>query len=397
MSIEIFKYMKFSAMALIYTPAIIYLLLQGGGWALLVPLCVITLQIVFDNALEKDASTQKYKHLWFLNTLVYIQVPLTYLAVFVLVWQVAPGDLFGFGQWIENTVGWEVLEKHQQFTLLDGIIAATACGFYFSVSTLIGHELTHRLDSPFAMLVGRWILAIVGDSQFSISHVYAHHKNVATEADAATARRGENLYRFFLRSSAGQYREAWQFEAGRLRNQRKAVFSLRNRVITGLIMTASIWILIGWLGGWQAALCYFIFMFVAKFLFESVNYIEHYGLVRVPGTRVEPRHSWDCRNVMSSYNYLNLTRHSDHHASARKPYWQLSTQEDAMDLQYGYMFYILLAMFPPLFHQVIVPRLKQWDQQCATPLERVLANEANVRSGLIALQELSDSNIGTAN
>ena len=97
------------------------------------------------------------------------------------------------------------------------------------------------------------------------------------------------------------------------------------------------------MGGAEAILCYLVFIFVAKFLFESVNYIEHYGLVRVPNTKVMPRHSWDCRNVMSTFNYLNLTRHSDHHANARKPYWDLETQDSAMDLAHGYMFYILLA------------------------------------------------------
>lgn len=382
-----FKYARFTAMAFLYSPIIIILLLHGSSLALFLPLTVIVLQVSLDNLLPKYTPRQTYAHAWFLDALVFIQVPLSYLALLVLLWQIAPGDLFGIGQGIESVTGLKILESHYQFSLKDGLLSALACGFYFSVNTLIGHELTHRLTSPFSMFWGRLSLALVGDAQFAISHVHAHHKNVATPEDAATARRGENLYQFFIRSAAGQYRESWEFESKRLARLGRSAWSLRNEVISGLMLTGLIALMFLVLAGWQGLLCYAVFVVTAKFLFESVNYIEHYGLVRVPGQKVEPRHSWDCQNSLSTFNYLNLTRHSDHHANANKPYWELESKDDAMDLPYGYMAFILLATVPPLWHQIMTPRLLAWDRDIATPEERALAQKANQASGISALMQ----------
>jgi alkane 1-monooxygenase len=48
---------------------------------------------------------------------------------------------------------------------------------------------------------------------FYVAHVKGHHKLVATHEDPASARRGENLYAFAIRSIIGQSRETWTFEA----------------------------------------------------------------------------------------------------------------------------------------------------------------------------------------
>ncbi|MEI5639790.1 MULTISPECIES: alkane 1-monooxygenase [unclassified Pseudoalteromonas] len=376
------KYIRFMAMAFVFSPAMILLLIHGSSLAIFLPMSVIVLQVVLDNLLPKYTAKPAYQHKWFLDFLLFVQVPLTMVGLFVLMWQIAPGDLFGFGAWIEQNTSLKVLESHAAFTLKDGLLSAMACGFYFSVNTLIGHELTHRLEKPTSMFFGKLALALVGDSQFSISHVYAHHKNVATPLDAATARRGENLYAFFIRSSLGQYKESWEFETNRLRRLKKNPYGLSNQVISGLLLTSIFALCCYFLSGFNGLICYLIFIFVAKFLFESVNYIEHYGLVRVPGEKVEPRHSWDCRNVMSTFNYLNLTRHSDHHANARKPYWDLEIQPTAADLPLGYMASILLSTIPPIWHRVSVPMLLDWDQRFATKAEKKLALEANAKSGL---------------
>ena len=380
-----FKYIRFSAMALLYSPLMIFLLLNGSHLALLLPLSVIVLQVILDNILPKYTDKPDYKNAWFLDLLLYIQIPLSYLALFILMWQIAPGDLFGFGQWVELTFPMSIMDAHNAFTFEDGVLSAMACGFYFSVNTLIGHELTHRLNKPFSMFCGKASLVLVGDLQFAISHVYAHHKNVATPLDAATARRGESLYAFFIRSTLGQYREAWEFECLRLTRKGKNPFFISNQVISGILMSVSILFAFYFFSGLEGAICYAVFVFVAKFLFESINYIEHYGLVRVPGEKVEPRHSWDCQNSLSTFNYLNLTRHSDHHANARKPYWELETKATAVDLPLGYMTFLLISTIPPLWHALIIPKLLEWDESFANPQEKELAYKANQSSGLAKL------------
>ncbi len=379
------KYFKFTAMAFLYSPVIILFLLHGSYLVIFLAMTVILVQVIFDNLLPKYTGKPEYAHTLFLNFLVYLQIPLSYFAVFVLLWQVAPGDLFGFGAWIESTTGLRIMEAHENFSTSNAVVSAAACGFYLSISTLIGHELTHRLDKPLDVFLGKLSLALVGDAQFMVSHVYAHHKNVATPLDAATARRGENLYGFVIRSALGQYRESWEFEVNRLKRIGKNLYSFSNQVVSGLLYTLGIAGVFYVFAGFYGVLCYTIFVLVAKFIFETVNYIEHYGLIRVPGTKVLPRHSWDCQNVMSTFNYLNLTRHSDHHANSRKPYWELEVQDTAVDLPYGYMAFILIALFPPLFHKVITPRLLEWDEQCASEGEKEIAYIANQKSGIAEL------------
>ena len=148
--------------------------------------------------------------------------------------------------------------------------------------------------------------------------MYAHHANVGTVLDAATARRGESVYRFFIRSTLGQYRESWAIEGQRLRSKGKPLVSLHNRVITGVLMSLVYGVLCYLAAGITGAVIYVVIAVTAKYLFETINYIEHYGVVRVPGTQVKPRHSWDCDTRLSSNALLNLARHADHHANAQK-------------------------------------------------------------------------------
>jgi hypothetical protein len=109
---------------------------------------------------------------------------------------------------------------------------------------------------------------------------------------------------------------------------------------------------------------------VSTFAYQAVQYIEHYGLVRVAGTPVAPRHSWGCSTSASSHALINLTRHSHHHADARVKYWELVPMDGTLDLPYGYAGHSALAMIPPLWYRFAHPRLAQWDADLATPAER---------------------------
>ena len=69
------------------------------------------------------------------------------------------------------------------------------------IGTNIGHELTHRTNKKIDVTFGRWMFSMSCNADFSIEHVYGHHVNVCTDKDPASARRGENVYSFFLRST----------------------------------------------------------------------------------------------------------------------------------------------------------------------------------------------------
>ena len=61
---------------------------------------------------------------------------------------------------------------------------------------------------------------------------------------------------------------------------------------------------------------------------------------------------------------FNLTRHSEHHTSPRKPFWELENHPtDAPVLPHGYMATVLIALVPPLWYRYIERLLRPWHQE----------------------------------
>jgi len=225
---------------------------------------------------------------------------------------------------------------------------------------IAAHEMVHS-PSAGERALGLSLLATVGYMQFRISHVHGHHVRAATAQDPATARRGESVYAFIVRSATGQLREAWAFEAKRLRRQGREVLGPGNRLlwyfaIEGLVAAAA-----AALG--PAALAFTIGQaVVAIFLLEVFNYVAHYGIVRrtTPSGRPErlaARHSWNSARRMNNWSLFNMGRHSDHHRRPTRAYQQLEAMPDARELPSGYAGAILLALAPPLWRRVMDPRL----------------------------------------
>jgi alkane 1-monooxygenase len=127
------------------------------------------------------------------------------------------------------------------------------------------------------------------------------------------------------------------------------------------------------LGGWYGVLISLATALVSKSLLESVNYIQHYGLVREPGSGVAHRHSWDTDKPVSLCLLWNVTRHAHHHARPSDPYWNLQSLDDSPKLRFGYMTTIILAFLPPVWHRFMAPRLREWDETFATAIERDLS------------------------
>lgn len=229
------------------------------------------------------------------------------------------------------------------------------------IGITIAHELIHR-SRRWERWLGESLLASVLYMHFSIEHVRGHHSQVATIHDPATARRGQSLYQFWWPSVWGQLRSAWKLETNRLRKLKRPVWGPHNQML--------------WYAGWQLALCLVLAllfgpMFLAIFivtsalsfsLLEAVNYIEHYGLQRQRRSdgsyqRVTAAHSWNSNAIISRCLLLELTRHSDHHAVASRPYQILRTHADAPQLPTGYSGMILLALVPPLWFRCMDRRL----------------------------------------
>jgi alkane 1-monooxygenase len=97
-------------------------------------------------------------------------------------------------------------------------------------------------------------------------------------------------------------------------------------------------------------------------LLETVNYIEHYGLLRLKTEsgryeRVKEIHSWNSNHVIGRIVLYELTRHSDHHYKTSKKYQILDCHDESPQMPYGYPTSMVLAMIPPIWFKVMNKRI----------------------------------------
>jgi alkane 1-monooxygenase len=241
-------------------------------------------------------------------------------------------------------------------------------GFVLSVGTVSGslgiviaHELGHHLQQA-DKLLARFTLASVCYMHFHIEHNRGHHSKVATPEDPASARYGEDLYRFLPRTLVGSFTHAWHLEEIRLAKLGVGTWSWKNPMLwcvaAPLLMAGGFYLVFG-----LAALGYFFAQaLIAVVLLETVNYIEHYGLERraLPDgshERMTAAHSWNSNHRLSSYFLFNLTRHSHHHIQVQRHYQALAHEDESPQLPVGYAGMLMLAFFPPLWRRVVHPRI----------------------------------------
>lgn len=231
-------------------------------------------------------------------------------------------------------------------------VAALSTGLCSGASGIIvAHELGHRRRSWLLDTLRRFCLGSALYGHFTTEHNHTHHKHVATTADPATARRGESLWAFVVRTIPAQFIGAW------IVHERKGRSGLRNPVGHGLVTAlAGLSILYGAFGLWT--LCAFLVQAgFAVFLLEYINYIRHYGLERQPGERVRSDHAWQSEARWSRWTLLELTRHPAHHLRASSPYWQLRPYTDSPSLPSGYYGCFWLAVIPPLWRRIVHSRI----------------------------------------
>jgi hypothetical protein len=347
--------------------------LLTGGWALWLGYgCAFVLSTVVDEAAGEDTTLRTCSPARFLDAMLFLTLPLIALNVLALALLFGSGNGFGLVPVLAIVdFDIEAARAASGFWTLLGALMGTGL-FIGAAATNVAHELTHRTHDRLAMLAGRWLLAFSFDTSFSIEHVYGHHRNVCTPVDPATSRRGEYVLAFFLRSTLHGNISAWRIETERLRRKKLGLWSLHNRMITGQLMSITILAFALAIGGVWAAIAFIIVAIQGKLYLELVNFIEHYGLVRVPGKGVEARHAWNTYKLISSGLLYNLPRHSHHHMYAAKPFWTLEKEPEGPIYPYGYMTMILISLVPPVWHRVVDPLLAKWDQTSASDGERAI-------------------------
>ncbi|MER5402100.1 alkane 1-monooxygenase [Streptomyces sp. NPDC002599] len=251
--------------------------------------------------------------------------------------------------------------SHGELSLAAGLGLGATTGVVAGVAINTAHELGHKREQLERRL-SRMALAQSWYGHFYVEHNHGHHIRVATPEDPASSRMGESFWRFLPRTVVGSIRSAWLLERRRLNRRGRPVWSRHNDILTAWAISAALFGMLTATFGWMV-LPYLLLQAVLGFcLLETVNYVEHYGLLRRRRPdgryeRVAPQHSWNSNNTISNLFLFQLQRHSDHHANPLRRYQTLRHFDEAPQLPSGYATMIVTAWFPPLWRRVMDPRL----------------------------------------
>jgi len=227
----------------------------------------------------------------------------------------------------------------------------------------VAHELGHK-SGLIHQLGAKLLLCPCLYMHFIIEHNRGHHLFVSTPQDPATSRYGEVVYTFWFRSVIMSYLHAWELESKRLRKLNESVIGLNNEMIRFTFIQFLYLLLVYLLFGQFALFIAITIGCVSFLLLETINYIEHYGLMRelLPDgryERVNVNHSWNSDHIIGRIMLYELTRHSDHHYKASKKYQVLESYDSSPQLPFGYPSSMLIALIPPLWFYIMNPRVKQ--------------------------------------
>ena len=228
----------------------------------------------------------------------------------------------------------------------------------------VGHELGHR-TSRFERFLGEVLLLTSLETHFLPYHNSGHHYNVATPKDPATARKGEWIFTFWFRSQIGSYLQAWKIEAAKLKKKGNYFISLSNRMLIYTFAQITLLFTIYFVFDMKTMLAYTTASLFGIVMLETVNYIEHYGLLRKQKEngnyeRVQPYHSWNSNHIVGRTILFELSRHSDHHYKASKHYQMLDSIPNSPQMITGYPGMMLLALIPPLWFKIMHKQLKNY-------------------------------------
>lgn len=333
----------------ILLPAIVLVSLYFGGyWSFftiafafgLIPVLEFFLTGNTDN-LSKEEEVVERKKLSY-DLMIYALVPIQYGLLVYFLYRVSFTPIL----WYEML----------GMTIAMGI----ACGV---LGINVGHELGHR-SNKFEQVLAKALLTTSMYLHFFIEHNRGHHKNIATRLDPATARKGENLYAFYIRSIRDSWKSAWELERHRLAKAGLPFISWHNEMLRYQAYQVLFVAVIGVAFGWTGLLAFLVAALIGALLLETVNYIEHYGLERKeisPGRfeKVKPHHSWNSNHSLGRLLLFELTRHSDHHYNAGRKYQILRHFDQSPQMPTGYPGMMLCALIPPLWFHIMHQKLAE--------------------------------------
>jgi len=355
----------------------------AGGLLSWIGVALLGVGVVVDTVLRRQASSSMHKDDGstkaspaFQNMVMYFMLPVFVLLQLALAWRV---NGFMTGVPVEVTSMWfNLIPVYSGITSLDLIGAVLSTGIFAGIGIIYGHELSHC--KGFAFIISRMTMGLSGSAHFCYAHVYNHHLELASEDDPATAPRGRTIYGHYLLSYLGQSKFVFNMEKERLSRMGVSFISWQNRWIRGYLMSIPSAVLFFMAGGWIGIAALATVWVISNFELEALNYLEHYGLVRVKDQPIDYRHNWDNNTLFTSWFFIEIGRQADHHDRGETHFWELENV-GAPNTGWGYFTIFALALVPPLWHWYMRKRLATWDAKFATAEEKGISARINKEVG----------------
>ncbi|HUO55321.1 MAG TPA: fatty acid desaturase, partial [Rhodoblastus sp.] len=285
-------------------------LLLGGVWISVSLLIVIAIVIVGNAKFPYDLTEPENPPQGLLDVLARLGLPLMLANGLLLVHYFTAGDPLHLVAALRH-FGVNLDAARAASSPFDKAVAIFSTGYQWGVAQSTAHELSHRLHSRRDRAIAQWMGALAFEPIFALHHPYCHHRLVGLPDDPGTARRGESLYAFMPRSFVGNATFAAQAEAARLKRLGLPFFSWRNRFLVAWLIPLFYVAVVLAIGGLPSLLAFLATALVARVILESVAYLQHYGLIRLPGERMDERLSWDVYLTVTCAMLYNVSRHSD--------------------------------------------------------------------------------------
>lgn len=195
-----------------------------------------------------------------------------------------------------------------------------------------GHEHLHHRHRH-RQLFGRLLYCSILYEHWCIEHLLGHHVDYATRRDPSTARLDESFVRYLLRMVPEQAAKAWRLERERHAASPTWLAIGLNWIVQGLVVEALLVLMVFSLFGVDGLILFVLQAAGIVVGLQLSNYVEHWGLDR---ERHPDLVAWDAADACSVFCITGLARHTDHHLSPGRRFFELHHHAGSPQLPHGY-------------------------------------------------------------
>jgi alkane 1-monooxygenase len=319
---------------------------MGGYWLLTTPIYIFLIIPISEHLLTflkiddlEKGRINKSTH-WIFDLMLYINIPLVYgILIYAL-----------------------IFFKNKDILSVEYIMGILSVGLVVVSNGInVAHELCHR-SKKYEKFLGKFLLIPSLYMHFYLEHNFGHHLKVATNEDPVTAKYNQPLYSFWISAIKGEILSAIEIQRKRLDKNNLSFFSIYNDMFWYAIIQFLYILIVFTFFTFQGLIFILSVALFSILMFECVNYIEHYGLLRKKLSngryeRVTDMHSWNSNHILGRIVLYELTRHSDHHRISVTKYQNLKSIDKSPQLPFGYPTSILLSFIPVLWFKIMNPRV----------------------------------------